>query len=275
MAESTYFRRGFGLKASIEGQLASDYHSGVIEAVRAGGYRLAAGPLTFRLAKEFGFCYGVERAVDYAYQTRRKFPERRVFLAGEIIHNPHVNDRLREMGITFLYPAETGEGRGKFDFSPIGPGDVVILPVRRGAPGGYGNPRAIAIAGVTTAADPASARVKLRGRMMSLVPGESRAHRCSHCGPHLHNNYDRIKEESPVTSAWRDRTPAGETGSRRRGGSFAPAGRPMRPRALLLRRNRMRLDLIAGICLAIALGPVRAQADPPADHRAVAAAGRP
>ena len=88
-------------------------------------YTLTAGDTTVRLAREFGFCYGVERAVEYAYQTRRKFPDRRIFLVGEIIHNPHVNDRLREMGIEIL---ERPEPTGAFDFSAIAPEDVVILP---------------------------------------------------------------------------------------------------------------------------------------------------
>src|SRR3712207_7547572 len=81
--ESTYFRRGFGLKAEIEGRLTADYHSAVVEAMRAAGYRLEVGPLTFRLAREFGFCYGVDRAVDYAYETRIKFPDRRLYLRSE------------------------------------------------------------------------------------------------------------------------------------------------------------------------------------------------
>src|SRR6478736_3103655 len=66
--ESTYFRRGFGLKAEIEGQLTADYHSTVVEALRARNYRLDVGSLSFRLAREFGFCYGVDRAVEYAYE---------------------------------------------------------------------------------------------------------------------------------------------------------------------------------------------------------------
>jgi 4-hydroxy-3-methylbut-2-enyl diphosphate reductase len=122
--DSTYFRRGFGLKGTITPQLTADYHSAVIEALRARGYTLEAGPLTFRLAREFGFCYGVDRAVEYAYETRTKFPDRRLFLVGEIIHNPHVNRRMEEMGIVFLYrPAE-----GDFDFSAVTAEDVVILP---------------------------------------------------------------------------------------------------------------------------------------------------
>jgi 4-hydroxy-3-methylbut-2-enyl diphosphate reductase len=122
--ESTYFRKGFGLKAEIEGRLTADYHSTVVEALRANQYRLSAGPLTFRLAREFGFCYGVDRAVDYAYETRAKFPDRRLYLVGEIIHNPHVNQKLKDMGVRFLDRGENGE----FDFTPISPRDAVILP---------------------------------------------------------------------------------------------------------------------------------------------------
>lgn len=122
--ESTYFRRGFGLKSEIEGQRNADYHSAVVDVLRASGNALQVGPLTFRLAQEFGFCYGVDRAVDYAYETRTKFPDRRLFLVGEIIHNPHVNAKLAAMGIVFLTMGESGE----FDFSEITPDDVVIIP---------------------------------------------------------------------------------------------------------------------------------------------------
>jgi 4-hydroxy-3-methylbut-2-en-1-yl diphosphate reductase len=122
--ESTYYRRGFGLKAEIEGQLTTDYHSSVVELLRARQYRLDVGPLSFRLAREFGFCYGVDRAVDYAYETRLKFPDRRLYLVGEIIHNPHVNQKLRDMGVRFLARGEDAS----FDFSSIGAEDVIILP---------------------------------------------------------------------------------------------------------------------------------------------------
>ena len=123
----TYFRRGFGLKSAIEGQLTADYHSAVVDALRSHGHVLTAGPLTFCLAQEFGFCYGVDRAVDYAYETRHKFPDRRIFLAGEIIHNPHVNQKLEAMGIGFLHR----DGGGDFDFSAVGATDVVIMPADR------------------------------------------------------------------------------------------------------------------------------------------------
>lgn len=122
--ESTYFRKGFGLKEAIGPRLASDYHSRIVDLLRERDYRLEVGRLTFRLAREFGFCYGVDRAVEYAYETRLKFPDRRLFLAGEIIHNPHVNRKLRDMGIEFL---EHGPDR-EFDFGAVTPDDVVIVP---------------------------------------------------------------------------------------------------------------------------------------------------
>jgi 4-hydroxy-3-methylbut-2-enyl diphosphate reductase len=89
--------------------------------VKEQGYRYESGRLTLHLAREFGFCYGVDRAVDYAYQARTRFPDRTVYLTGEIIHNPHVNDQLRTLGIRFL--SDEGES-----LDALGPDDVVILP---------------------------------------------------------------------------------------------------------------------------------------------------
>jgi 4-hydroxy-3-methylbut-2-enyl diphosphate reductase len=115
------FRKGLDLKEAVAGELAAAYHSSLVDAVRADGFVRHSGRLTLHLAQEFGFCYGVDRAVDYAYQTRKRFPDSNVFLTGEIIHNPHVNDRLRERGIRFL---SDGAERS----ANLGPGDVVILP---------------------------------------------------------------------------------------------------------------------------------------------------
>ena len=121
--EQTYYRKGFGLGAEVQGTLAADYNGRLVDLLRERDYSLESGGVTLRLAREFGFCYGVERAVDYAYQTRKRYPDRKLFLAGEIIHNPHVNAKLREMGITFLPSFESG-----FDYSPVRNEDVVILP---------------------------------------------------------------------------------------------------------------------------------------------------
>lgn len=115
------FRKGLDLKAEVAGELAAAYHSALVDSVRESGYVRTSGRLTLHLAREFGFCYGVDRAVDYAYQTRMRFPDRQVFLTGEIIHNPHVNDQLRARGIRILTdPVEAS--------TQPGPDDVVILP---------------------------------------------------------------------------------------------------------------------------------------------------
>ena len=74
----------------------------LVERIRASGHILSAGDLTVKLAKEFGFCYGVERAIDLAYAARRAYPDRRIFLLGEIIHNPEVNDQIRRLGIVTI-----------------------------------------------------------------------------------------------------------------------------------------------------------------------------
>src|SRR3954463_2335867 len=137
---ATYFRKGFGLKSEIQSELDSDYTGHLVDLLKAREYALTAGDVTVRLAKEFGFCYGVERAVEYAYQARKKFPDRTIYLAGEIIHNPHVNSNLQAMGITFLMPEKAGSGEGeagggagggagdRIDFSGGRAEDVVILP---------------------------------------------------------------------------------------------------------------------------------------------------
>jgi 4-hydroxy-3-methylbut-2-enyl diphosphate reductase len=124
MTSPTYFRKGFGLKADVQEDLDADYAGRIVDRMRAQSGTLVVGDVTIRLAGEFGFCYGVERAVEYAYQTRRKFPDRHLVLVGEIIHNPHVNAKLRSMGIEILQP----DAEGRFDFGRISPDDVVILP---------------------------------------------------------------------------------------------------------------------------------------------------
>jgi 4-hydroxy-3-methylbut-2-enyl diphosphate reductase len=115
------FRKGLDMKHAVAGALAEDYHSSLVETIKSNDYRHESGRLLVHLAREFGFCYGVDRAVDYAYQARTRFADRQVFLTGEIIHNPHVNDKLRSAGVRFL--SDPGE-----DPARLGPEDVVILP---------------------------------------------------------------------------------------------------------------------------------------------------
>ncbi len=109
---------------AVQAQVLSHYRSELVERIRASGNILAADGLTVKLAKEFGFCYGVERAIDLAYAARKSFPpEKRIFLLGEIIHNPEVNDQIRNLGIRTI-PTQTTE----LEMEMLQRDDVVIIP---------------------------------------------------------------------------------------------------------------------------------------------------
>ncbi len=118
-----YNRKGFGHQAEVATQLQSEYQSNLIQEIRDRNYTLQRGDVTIRLAQAFGFCWGVERAVAMAYETRQHFPTEHIWITNEIIHNPSVNQRMQEMKVDFI-PIE---GKNK-DFSVVGTGDVVILP---------------------------------------------------------------------------------------------------------------------------------------------------
>jgi len=111
------------IMAAVQAQVLSHYRSDLVERIRASGHILSAGDLTIKLAKEFGFCYGVERAIDLAYAARRAYPDRRIFLLGEIIHNPEVNDQIRRMGIVTI----AGKP-GDDEINQLRPEDLVIIP---------------------------------------------------------------------------------------------------------------------------------------------------
>jgi len=107
----------------VQAEVANHYQSSIVEKVRARDGILTIGKTTIRLAKQFGFCYGVERAIDLAYASRRVFPDHRIFLIGEIIHNPEVNRQLEAMNIVSL---PWREMNGQYD--DLTENDVVIVP---------------------------------------------------------------------------------------------------------------------------------------------------
>jgi 4-hydroxy-3-methylbut-2-enyl diphosphate reductase len=109
--------------ARVQEQVEHHYHSSLVEKVRSQGSFLNVGKTTIRLAKQFGFCYGVERAIDLAYAARKVFPEARLFLIGEIIHNPEVNSQIAALGIRNLL-----DEAGRPHVEDLGPDDVVIVP---------------------------------------------------------------------------------------------------------------------------------------------------
>ena len=123
-SEQTYFQKGFNLKKVVGPVLAQSYHSRVVDRLKELGYVARAGDVTVKLAREFGFCYGVDRAVEYAYEARENFPDRRIFLSGEIIHNPEVNGRIEALGISILPDHRSPEER----YAGVEARDVVILP---------------------------------------------------------------------------------------------------------------------------------------------------
>jgi 4-hydroxy-3-methylbut-2-enyl diphosphate reductase len=107
----------------VAAEVAIHFHSTIVEKLRDRGGKITVGNTTVLLAEQFGFCYGVERAIDLAYASRRVFPENRIFLIGEIIHNPDVNRHLREMGIVSLPWQDMSEG-----YDDLTEDDVVIVP---------------------------------------------------------------------------------------------------------------------------------------------------
>jgi len=111
---------------AVSAQVVTHYRSELVERLRANGGTFSYGGLTIRLAKEFGFCYGVERAIDLAYAARKVFPEpTRIFLLGEIIHNPEVNDQIRGMGIVSISPKPSDLELAGLKLNAD---DVVIIP---------------------------------------------------------------------------------------------------------------------------------------------------
>jgi len=111
---------------AVQAQVVEHYRSLIVDRIRAGGGQIKVNDLTIKLAKEFGFCYGVERAIDLAYAARRVFPmPTRIFLLGEIIHNPEVNDQIRNLGIVSIAPKPRDSDLAELK---LGPDDVVIIP---------------------------------------------------------------------------------------------------------------------------------------------------
>jgi 4-hydroxy-3-methylbut-2-en-1-yl diphosphate reductase len=118
-----YHRKGFGHEAEVADVMQTAYQSSLIQQIRDNNYRLERNGVTIRLAEAFGFCWGVERAVAIAYETRQHFPTERIWITNEIIHNPSVNQHLRDMEVGFI-----AVEKGQKDFSVVDRGDVVILP---------------------------------------------------------------------------------------------------------------------------------------------------
>jgi 4-hydroxy-3-methylbut-2-enyl diphosphate reductase len=122
-SDNYYRNQGFGQKEAIATQMQSQYESSLIQTIRNNHNQWVDGEVTIHLAESFGFCWGVERAIAMAYEARQHFPNQRIWITNEIIHNPEVNQQLKTMDVQFIELV-----KGEKDFSGVGLGDVVILP---------------------------------------------------------------------------------------------------------------------------------------------------
>ncbi len=83
------------------------------------------GPVKFYIARHFGFCYGVENAIEISYKAIEENPDKRIYLLSEMIHNPGVNNDLQSRGVKFLMDTS---GRQLVNWNELSPEDIVIIP---------------------------------------------------------------------------------------------------------------------------------------------------
>lgn len=125
MKSHQFFRKGFrDQKKVVEDSMQEQFNSELVDTMRSNEYKLEREGVTVFLAKDFGFCWGVERSIALAYEAVKHFPNKTVHITNELIHNPEVNDELHNMNVQFIQKKKDGEK----DFSTVDDGDVVILP---------------------------------------------------------------------------------------------------------------------------------------------------
>ena len=83
------------------------------------------GPVRFYIARHFGFCYGVENAIEISYKTLEENPDKRIFLLSEMIHNPDVNNDLKSRGVKFIMDTS---GNQLIDWGELNSDDIIIIP---------------------------------------------------------------------------------------------------------------------------------------------------
>lgn len=134
MTKDSYMRGGAPFEKSIHkevsGKMSEMFAGELVEQMKESSFReLSVGEgarqMTFVLAKEFGFCWGVERSIELAWAAREQYPDKTMHITNELIHNPGVNDLLGGMDIKFIEKDDSAMGKR---FDTIGEGDVVILP---------------------------------------------------------------------------------------------------------------------------------------------------
>eukprot|EP00522_Entomoneis_paludosa_P018295 CAMPEP_0172451920 /NCGR_PEP_ID=MMETSP1065-20121228/9738_1 /TAXON_ID=265537 /ORGANISM="Amphiprora paludosa, Strain CCMP125" /LENGTH=466 /DNA_ID=CAMNT_0013203891 /DNA_START=312 /DNA_END=1712 /DNA_ORIENTATION=+ len=125
MKSDQFHRRGFKeVREQVEGRMVQEYESPLVKELRSSNFVMEKDGVKVYLAKDFGFCWGVERSIALAYEAVDHFPNKKIHITNELIHNPEVNDKLEEMNVQFIEKLD----EGKKNFETVGEGDVVILP---------------------------------------------------------------------------------------------------------------------------------------------------
>ena len=125
MKSDQFHRRGFKeVRDQVEQTVQDQYESEIVGELKTSNYVVEKDGVKVHLAKDFGFCWGVERSIALAYEAVEHYPEKKLHITNELIHNPEVNDRLTEMKVNLIEKV----GEGKKNFETIEDGDVVILP---------------------------------------------------------------------------------------------------------------------------------------------------
>mmetsp|Transcript_22040 Transcript_22040/g.25494 ORF Transcript_22040/g.25494 Transcript_22040/m.25494 type:complete len:466 (-) Transcript_22040:206-1603(-) len=125
MKSDQFYRNGFKeVRKDVEGLMEGQFKSTLVDELKEKEFVIERDGVKVHLASDFGFCWGVERSIALAYEAVKHFPDRKVHITNELIHNPEVNDNLDDMNVNFIEKI----GEGKKDFSVVGNKDVVILP---------------------------------------------------------------------------------------------------------------------------------------------------
>lgn len=124
MKSDQFYRNGFKeVRKDVEETMGEQFQSNLVDELKDNKFVIEKDGVRVHLASDFGFCWGVERSIALAYEAVKHFPDRKVHITNELIHNPEVNDNLQAMNVNFIEKVEDGK-----DFSVIGEKDVVILP---------------------------------------------------------------------------------------------------------------------------------------------------
>jgi hypothetical protein len=130
MKSESFHRRGFKeVRTDVEQTMKEQFQANLVQEMKSNNFIMSRPGVTVHLAKEYGFCWGVERSIALAYEAVNHFPDRKIHITNELIHNPEVNDKLAAMNVQFIEKVKKDDSSLiEKNFNSVGEGDVVILP---------------------------------------------------------------------------------------------------------------------------------------------------